>query len=164
MSKTALKDICRYRHESVIADSFAYVSTESMLPNKAGITTMSSSPTSGKVRRFRKGDTLVSNIRPYFKKIWQATIDGCCSPDVLVFEPSGCNADYLYWLLSCDAFFDHVVATSKGTKMPRGDKAAIMAYEFESKNTDDQLRIVQIMNPIREKINLNDLLNGYLAA
>lgn len=164
MSKIALREICNYRNESTLINSEAYVSTESMLPNKAGITPASSIPTTGKVRRFRKGDTLVSNIRPYFKKIWQASFDGCCSADVLVFEPSKCNAAYLYWLLSSDAFFDYVVATSKGTKMPRGDKSAIMSYEFEKMDVSDQLRIVYLMNPIREKILINNRLNDYLAA
>lgn len=98
MSRTTLREICRYRMDSGSVDPSTYVSTESMLPNKAGVTTASSVSTADKARLFRKGDTLVSNIRPYFKKIWQATYDGCCSADVLVSEPSACSADYLFIL------------------------------------------------------------------
>lgn len=163
MSRIALHEICNYRNESTPIDPEIYISTESMLPNRAGITAAVSIPATEKARRFHKGDTLISNIRPYFKKVWQATFDGCCSADVLVFEPSKCNADYLYWLLSDDAFFDYVVATSKGTKMPRGDKVAIMSYEFEKMNTDRQSQIVRLMNPLREKILFNNQLNDYLA-
>lgn len=162
MSRVELAEICRYRTESAPVDPQTYVSTESMLPNREGITTASSVPSAGKARIFRKGDTLVSNIRPYFKKIWQANADGCCSADVLVFKPSGCNGDYLYWLLSDEAFFDYMVATSKGTKMPRGDKAAIMHYEFERMDDGRQTAIAKALNPIRELININQQTNDYL--
>lgn len=164
MNGTELGSICRLRDESVPIDSDAYVSTESMLPNKAGITRSSSVPEKGKARVFRKGDTLVSNIRPYFKKIWQAEHDGCCSADVLVFQPINCNADYLYWLLSNDEFFSHVVATSKGTKMPRGDKTAIMHFEFKRPEIEDQVRIADILNSIRQLMRINQKTNDYLAA
>ena len=164
MSRAELADICRYRTDSTPVDPQTYISTESMLPNRAGIISASSVPSAGKARVFRKGDTLISNIRPYFKKIWQATADGCCSADVLVFEPSNCNPDYLYWLLSDDSFFDYMVATSKGTKMPRGDKAAIMHYEYERMGDDDQAAIAKALNPIRELININQQTNDYLAA
>lgn len=162
MSKAELVDICRYRTDSMPVDPQTYISTESMLPNRAGVTAASSIPSTGKARVFRKGDTLVSNIRPYFKKIWQATADGCCSADVLVFEPSNCDADYLYWLLSDDSFFDYMVATSKGTKMPRGDKAAIVHFEFERMDNKDQVAIANALNPIRELININQQTNDYL--
>lgn len=162
MSKAELVDICRYRTDSIPVDPQTYISTESMLPNRAGVTAASSIPSTGKARVFRKGDTLVSNIRPYFKKIWQATADGCCSADVLVFEPSNCDTDYLYWLLSDDSFFDYMVATSKGTKMPRGDKAAIVHYEFERMDDKDQVAIANALNPIRELININQQTNDYL--
>lgn len=164
MSKVVLGSICKYRTVSVDVDPSAYVSTDSMLPNKAGISKASSIPVNGKARVYHKGDTLVSNIRPYFKKIWQASGDGCCSPDVLVFEPTGCNADYLYWLLSSDSFFDYVVATSKGTKMPRGDKTAIMHYEFEAVDEGSQGGIAEVLNPIRELILANKRTNDYLTA
>ena len=164
MSEIALQKICRYRNESTSIDSSTYISTESMLPNKAGVIAASSISTNGKARQFRKGDILISNIRPYFKKIWQATADGCCSADILVFEPSNCNADYLYWLLSSDSFFNYVMATSKGTKMPRGDKDAIMSYKFEEASISNQFRIAHTLNPFRKKINLNNQINDYLAA
>lgn len=162
MSSIELRSICKYRNESVSINQKAYVSTESMQPNRAGVTAPSSAPETGKARAFRKGDTLISNIRPYFKKIWQADHDGCCSADVLVFQPTDCDANYLYWLLSSDEFFEYVVATSKGTKMPRGDKTAIMHFELKRKGAEDQRRIANILNPIRQLIFLNQQLNDYL--
>lgn len=41
------------------------------------------------------------------------------------------SSEFLFELLSQDAFFNYVMHTSKGTKMPRGDKHAIMNFEFE---------------------------------
>ena len=164
MSTVELRSICRYRNESVPADPLTYVSTESMLPNRGGITRSFSFPKNSKARAFYTGDVLVSNIRPYFKKIWQADHDGSCSADVLVFQPVNCNSDYLYWLLSSDAFFTFVVATSKGTKMPRGDKQAIMHFEFERMESENQARIATVLNPLRKTIELNQRINDYLAA
>lgn len=148
--------------DSVHVNPSTYISTESMIPDKAGALVATSIPKSGKARAFHAGDTLVSNIRPYFKKIWQAEYDGCCSADVLVFQPTNCERDYLYWLLSSDSFFDYAVSTSKGTKMPRGDKQAIMRYEFELLDTHHQRLIASILNPIRESITINQRTNDYL--
>ena len=163
----SLETICSYRNEKASAASITaedlYVSTESMGPNRGGVSKRASVPSEGKVSCFRKGDTLVSNIRPYFKKIWKADIDGYCSNDVLVFQPSQrCSADYLYWLLCDDAFFDYVMATSKGTKMPRGDKSAIMSYAIPSNSEMAQRNIASILAPIQAKIEMNAKLNGYL--
>lgn len=94
VEKQNLESICRYRNEAVFARDAKceeYISTESMVANRGGITLASSAPLDGKVRRYRKGDVLVSNIRPYFKKIWHAGHDGACSNDVLVFEATKCD-------------------------------------------------------------------------
>lgn len=107
----------------------SYVTTESLLPDKGGRRQASSLPASGKVTVYRAGDTLVSNIRLYFKKIWLANRAGTCSGGVIVFrakEP--CQAAYLRSVLRCDAFFEYVVAGAKGTKMPRGDKKQMVQY------------------------------------
>lgn len=162
----SLGEICSYHSEKANAPSIGsedlYISTESMAPNKGGISAASSVPGTGRVTLFRQRDTLVSNIRPYFKKIWHADKNGYCSNDILVFEPNNAStSDYLYWLLSGDAFFDYVMATSKGTKMPRGDKSAIMNYAVPSNDETARRAIVSVMSPIQSKIEANAKLNGY---
>ena len=47
-----------------------YVSTENLLPDFSGVTTASKLPPTGSFTRFKKGDILISNIRPYLKKVW----------------------------------------------------------------------------------------------
>ena len=133
-----------------------------MVANRGGITLASSAPSDGKVKRYRKGDVLVSNIRPYFKKIWHASHDGACSNDVLVFEATKCDPNYLFWVLSSDAFFDYMMKTAKGTKMPRGDKKAIMGYQVGLPPVDKQKAICEILESLQGKIALNNQLNGYL--
>jgi len=80
-----------------------------------------------------------------------------------VFRPSGnCSSDYLYWVLSDESFFNYVTATSKGTKMPRGDKNAIMRYEAPDNNWSQQRKIVELLQPLQNQIELNARINGYL--
>lgn len=108
-----------------------YISTENMLENQGGISHASSLPAVATVPTFESGNVLVSNIRPYFKKIWLARFDGGRSNDVLCFEAKedGCQ-EFLYNLLYQDIFFEFMMRTSKGAKMPRGDKEAIAGWKF----------------------------------
>ena len=132
----SLSDVCFFVNEQIPTSEINlknYISTENMLPGKNGIQKASSLPNTQNVRHYKKKDILISNIRPYFKKIWFAEFDGGCSADVLVFRSYSdkISSEFLFELLSQDAFFNYVMHTSKGTKMPRGDKNAIMNFEFE---------------------------------
>lgn len=106
-----------------------YISTENMLPYKQGVTKASSIPQLKTTPSFKAGQVLISNIRPYFKKIWLANRDGGRSNDVLGFQSIEPRTEsYLMNLLSQDSFFDFMMTTAKGSKMPRGDKKAIMNW------------------------------------
>ena len=161
-----LSDICVYRNERISTNalnSHTYVSTENMLPDKGGITDAASLPTVSQTSKFRYGDTLVSNIRPYFKKIWFAEYDGGCSNDVLVFSAKeGVDPKYLYYVLANDSFFAYSTATSKGTKMPRGDKNSIMQYQIEKLDSPTQKKIAAILSALDEKIAINRAINENL--
>ena len=56
-----------------------------------------------------------------------------------------------------------MMKTAKGTKMPRGDKKAIMGYQVGLPPVDQQKAICEILESLQEKIALNNQLNGYLA-
>lgn len=108
-----------------------YISTENMLENRAGVTRATSLPSVATVPSFKVGQILISNIRPYFKKIWMARVDGGRSPDVLAFESADSQwIEFLYNLMYQDTFFEFMTRTAKGAKMPRGDKDAIMGWRF----------------------------------
>ena len=164
--KSKLSDICFYAKGKVDVSGLTdtdYISTENMLPNKGGITTASSLPSTAQTQAYMKDDVLVSNIRPYFKKIWLADCNGGCSNDVLVFRANeDTDARFLYYVLADDAFFDYSTATSKGTKMPRGDKTAIMQYEVPHFDLQTQKKIAGVLADIDDKIALNDRINKNL--
>ena len=164
--KCKLSDICEYRKGKVNTSNLTlktYISTENMLPDKAGVVEANSLPSTTLVQEYKEHDTLVSNIRPYFKKVWQAKHDGGCSNDVLVFQGNlNVDKDFLYYILANDDFFAYSMATSKGTKMPRGDKKSIMQYELQLFDIKIQKKIVSILKLLDKKIELNNAINKNL--
>lgn len=144
-----------------------YISTENMLTNFGGITSASTLPLSGSVTRFKVGDTLFSNIRTYFKKVWQAKFDGCCSNDVLVFRSANTEIllpDYLHQICRWERFTELAIRTSKGAKMPRGDKAALADFMFKFPPIEEQRAIAHILGTLDDKIELNRKQNETLEA
>lgn len=141
-----------------------YISTENMISNRGGISLATKLPSVKTATAFQKGDILISNIRPYFKKIWLADKSGGCSNDVLVIRSdSNFSNRFLYYVLSSDTFFDYAVSTSKGTKMPRGDKSSIMKYTVPLFSLEEQELISDILKSYDEKIQLNKQINHHLA-
>lgn len=164
--KCKLEEICSFRRGKTDVANLTtetYISTENMLPNKSGIVNATSLPIVDLTQAYENGDVLVSNIRPYFKKIWKAKINGGCSNDVLVFTAKeNTDSDFLYYVLADDAFFAYAMATSKGTKMPRGDRKSIMQYEVPCYDIETQQKIASILKSIDEKIELNNAINNNL--
>lgn len=153
-----LKNFCEFSDRKIEISKIArntYISTENMISDKAGICVAPDLPNAVCVSAFQKNDVLISNIRPYFKKIWHAKFDGGCSNDVLVFRAKE-NADskFLYYVLSDDKFFDYATATAKGTKMPRGDKVAIMKYSVPNFDITIQKRIAGILGALDDRIDV----------
>lgn len=163
-----LENIAEYVNEKIKISEIengSYISTENMLPNKNGIVRSNKELNLNKVNYFKKGDILISNIRPYFKKIWYATFDGGCSNDVLIIRVKDQNmilSRYLYYLLSEDNFFKYIMFGSKGTKMPRGDKKQILRYIIKVPTLKEQNKIVNIIDVICKKIELNNQINNNL--
>lgn len=162
-----LRDICKYRKEKIELKKIKkeqYISTDNMLPNFSGIGEIKSFPNVEKVNKYYRNDILISNIRPYFKKMIISDIESGCSSDILVIETisKDVNPKFLYYRLMADDFFDYVILTSKGTKMPRGDKDAIMNFELILPNIRIQNKIVAILETIDKKIKLNNQINNNL--
>lgn len=163
-----LEDVCFYVSQKMDTQPLSiynYISTENMLPNKSGITNASSLPNIPITPSFKKDDILVSNIRPYFKKIWLAQFAGGCSNDVLVFRANkNIDSKFLYYILSDDRFFEYSTQTSKGTKMPRGDKTSILKYAVLLPPLDVQKKIAGVLGAWDDKIELNNKINQNLEA
>lgn len=152
------------RVDTSALNSSSYISTENMLPNKAGVTLSANIPT-GNAIKFSIGDVLISNIRPYFKKIWKADIEGGCSGDVICIRANNnIDSDYLYFLLSQDKFFDYVMQGAKGTKMPRGDRNHIFEWPIILPSKSVQKQIASILSSFDDKIEVNRRINENLEA
>ncbi len=164
--KSKLSDICHYVKGKVDVsglDNVTYISTENMLPDKGGVTEAATLPNTAQAQIYEHNDVLVSNIRPYFKKIWFANQDGGCSNDVLVFRANeGVEPGFLYYVLADDKFFNYSMATSKGTKMPRGDKKTLMEYEVPDFYIGTQRKVASLLGEIDEKIRTNNEINKNL--
>ena len=162
-----LKEICEYISDRVAVIAVSeenYISTENMAQNKGGVTRVASLPSSGAVIRYKNDDILISNIRPYFKKIWQADKNGGCSADVLCIRAKEhIDSTFLYYLLSQDAFFEYVMTGTKGCKMPRGDKSHIMDWDIDiPEDKSEQTAIGQCLKVIDKKIEINKQINDNL--
>lgn len=160
MDYKLLFEVSVYRKDRISSDKVDkenYISTENMLPNRGGVeiaTTVASAKT---FPAYKKGDILLSNIRPYFKKIWYADKEGGCSNDVLVVKGNKTvDNKFLYYVLSDNNFFNYSTVTSKGTKMPRGNKNAIMKYWVPDLDLPTQRKIADILSSYDELIKANN--------
>ena len=153
-----LGDISQYVSEKVGSSELNkenYVGTDNMIADMGGIELTTSIPKSGTSTKFSVGDILISNIRPYFKKIRLSDRTGGCSADVLCIRTNRIiYKEFVYATLARDDFFNYDVAGSKGSKMPRGDKKHIMEYPivFEFEIADQFSKIVR---PIYEAVHKN---------
>lgn len=128
-------------------DLSSYVCTDNMLQNFEGVIPFEGSAVISSAIQYMAGDILISNIRPYLRKIWHADRNGACSPDVLVLRPNLEKIDtvFLYYSLRRDRFFDFIMedAGTKGMKMPRGNKAEIIKFEIAVPSPKEQQSIVE---------------------
>lgn len=131
-----------------------YVGVDNLISNKQGKTISSYVPSEGRLIQFKSGDILIGNIRPYLKKIWLATHDGGTNGDVLAIQIKDRNVilpKYLYYILSSDAFFYYDTQNSKGAKMPRGDKSAVMRYRIQVPPIPVQEEVIRILDIFTER-------------
>ena len=166
--KTVLEDIAPYSnvrtaYSTINPDS--YISTDNLMQNYEGAVPYEGVPNVDSVIEYHKGDILVSNIRPYLKKIWYADKSGGCSPDVLVFRTkSGCDSKYVYYNMRRQVFFDWAMQDVKGLKMPRGKKDNIIRFSIPLPSLAKQKSIVARIEKIESEIaSLKEICDGATA-
>ena len=149
-----------------------YVSTENMLQDYQGIVDAKSVPEDVNVISFSCGDILISNIRPYLKKVWKATYNGGCSSDVFVLKANdNIESDYLHYVIANDKFINFVMSGAKGVKMPRGDKNQMKKYSLSLPQIQEQKKIGKMLSLLDERIatqnkiidKLQSLIKGIMA-
>jgi len=131
-----------------------YVSTENMLQDFQGVACAHNVPENTNVMEYKQGDVLVSNIRPYLKKVWMADKDGGCSADVFVMRANRnvCTDDFLHHIVANDRFVGYVMSGAKGVKMPRGDKEQMKGYETALPSLIEQQKVAHLLAIIDERI------------
>ena len=136
--------------------SETYVGVDNLLQNTLGKVDSNFVPESGTSTEYKIGDILLSNIRPYLKKIWFADNNGGSSNDVLVLQKTDENVDskYIYYTLRQDEFFDYEMLKPKGLKMPRGDKQHIMDYKIPLPPLSVQQKIVSEIEKMEVQIKI----------
>lgn len=143
------------RLDSDQLDETSFVGVDNLVADKGGRVDASYPPNTTRLTAYEPGDILLGNIRPYLKKIWRATSAGGCSGDVLAVRIDGdsgydVDSEFLYYLLSSDDFFRYDMRHSKGAKMPRGDKAAILRYRVPVPPIEIQREVVTILDRFRQ--------------
>ena len=130
-----LGEVCEEIRERIPSSKIQlpyYITTDNMVKGCGGVRLAESVPDGVGLVRYKMGDVLLSNIRPYLKKAWLADREGGCSSDVIVFRSlrNDLSSEYLYRVLSQDGFFDYSMQNVSGTKMPRGKRDWIKAFQF----------------------------------
>ena len=166
MSKI-LKDAVKYSNKKISLNDITienYVTTDNLLQNKQGkIFAEKLPPQKGKVTKYEKGNILIANIGPYLKKIWYADQCGGNSSDVLTLIVNNCyDSKFIYYSIFRDEFFDFVMKSAKGTRMPRGDKNQILNFPIPNFNITTQKAIAKVLSDIDAKIELNNKINQEL--
>ena len=167
MNKAKLSSVVRYKSDKLETSKISksnYISTDNMNPNRGGVVEAKKIPNSKTVNRYVDNDILISNIRPYFKKIWLAVGEGGHSSDVLNFEVVNSQFDlkFVYYNLFSDAFFEHVMNGAKGSKMPRGDKKHILEFNIPFFPLSHQQKIASVLSALDDQIELNNKINQEL--
>ena len=160
-----LEDVAEFQKKRISSDLLNnnnYISTENILQNFEGIQYSSSIPTNTNVIEYQKGDILLSNIRPYLKKVWFSDRKGGCSADVFVLRGDKCGQHFLYYVIASDRFINYVMSGVKGVKMPRGDKSQMKKYAFSIPTNTEQRKIAKFLSMLDERIKLqNKIIEKY---
>ena len=141
------------KYNDIVSET--YITTDNMLQNKLGVVPFIGEANISSITEYKKDDILISNIRPYLKKIWFADKEGGCSKDVLVLrsvDASKYLPKYIFYMVRRDAFFDYVMEGKKGVKMPRGNKEDIQKYRIPIPPIEEQKRIVSQIEALELEI------------
>lgn len=105
--------------------------------------------------RFQVGDVLFGKLRPYFKKVGIAPVDGVCSTDILVIRPIRLEDTALVAIVaSSDALIDKLSAAATGTRMPRASWSDLAVWQVPELNNDERDALTNVAQPLIERMTL----------
>ena len=153
--EVTLKEVAVFQKDRVsteLLNESTYISTENIQQNFGGIQLANTVPTNANVIAYNNNDILLSNIRPYLKKVWLADRNGGCSADVFVLRSRCCEQSFLYNVIASDKFIGYVMSGAKGVKMPRGDKKQMENFKFSLPSVIEQRKISRLLSLLDERI------------
>ena len=149
-----LGEVCKYGNTHKTGKN--YINVENMNKDFSGVTFLEPS-LERKGIVYDVGDVLMSNIRPYLRKVWLADRSGICDSDVLVFHlKDGVDIDstFLYYTIASSELVKWAMIGARGTKMPRCDKQHLMEKRIFLPCKEEQQKIGSFLAEIDKEIEI----------
>ena len=102
---------------------------------------------------FQVGDILFGKLRPYFKKVGIAPVDGVCSTDILVLRPiRKADTALVAVVASSDPLIDSLSAAATGTRMPRASWKDLASWPVPEMTTLERGELADQVAPLVERL------------
>ncbi|WP_449280824.1 restriction endonuclease subunit S [Leucobacter sp.] len=102
---------------------------------------------------FQRGDVLFGKLRPYFKKVGIAPVNGVCSTDILAVRPKDPRDLALIAVVAAsDALIDSLSAGSTGTRMPRASWKDLAAWQVPVLRPTERAELSERVAPLIDRL------------
>lgn len=156
---SVINDIAYQKKDKVNLDKtsneFNYIGLEHMPQGNIALGNWEgSNKVSGNKNLFKKDDILFGKLRPYFKKVGIAPIEGVCSTDIIVINSEEAHLkSYLFLNLIQDDFIQYTSNTATGTRMPRTSWKIMSNYKIVLPDEHILVKFEEAISPILQKVN-----------
>lgn len=153
-----LGDYCTLVRDAARATEFAgdenYIGLEHMPRGSIFLDSWGASEALGSNKsHFHAGDVLFGKLRPYFKKVGVAPINGICSTDILVLRPhESADTALVATVAASDSLIDSLSAAATGTRMPRGSWTDIKSWRVPTLTADERHSLAYVTTPLFERL------------
>lgn len=154
----ALGDYCRLvkapvKVEEISADD-NYIGLEHMPRGSIFLTEWENAGRLGSNKTaFQRGDVLFGKLRPYFKKVGIAPVNGVCSTDILAVRPNDPRDLALIAVVAAsDALIDSLSAGSTGTRMPRASWKDLAAWQVPVLTPTERAELSDRVAPLIDRL------------
>lgn len=154
-----LGDIAYQKNKKINLDTalteYNYIGLEHMPQGSIELSSWeSSNKVSGSKNFFKNDDILFGKLRPYFKKVGIAPIEGVCSTDILVLNTEKKYfKSYLFLNLIQENFIQYTSNTATGTRMPRTSWNSMSQYKIPLPDEHTCNKFEYTVSPMLQKIN-----------
>jgi len=110
---------------------------------------------------FGAGDVLYGKLRPYLDKAVLAQDAGICTTELLVLRPKeGVDPRFLVSVVHAPSFVEHAVSGTTGVQHPRTSWNHIRDFELPDFESDEQIKIANLLWMIHDAIVANEAVVG----